>query len=111
MDANGHAHARTPAGATAWRARGGLRAQRSRAASGDLEVAHRIARAVGGLVDLDLVFRTAVDALQAPYLYSPDVVRELSAQERTERLERAQALAALRAVLAAGGRGRPRAPA
>ena len=28
-------------------------------------MAHRIARAVGGLVDLDLVFRTAVDALQA----------------------------------------------
>jgi diguanylate cyclase (GGDEF)-like protein/putative nucleotidyltransferase with HDIG domain len=32
------------------------------------------------------------------YLYSPDVVRELSAQERAERLERAQALAALRAL-------------
>ncbi|MGD9571477.1 MAG: diguanylate cyclase [Thermoleophilia bacterium] len=44
-----------PAGARG-RAPGGAR---------DLEVAHRIARAVGGIVDLDLVFRTAVDALAA----------------------------------------------
>ena len=64
MDDHHHGAARGPVDPLRWRTRqrGALRAA---GALGDLEVAHRIARAVGGLVDLDLVFRTAVDALQA----------------------------------------------
>ena len=62
-------------------------------ASSDLEVAHRISRAVGGLVDLDLVFRTVVDALQAHL--GDDGVAILRCDHRRRRLELAASGGAL----------------
>ena len=79
-------------GLSDWRAE--TRARRRAAdATSDLELAHRIARAVGGLVDLDMVFRTAVDALQAHL--GDDGVAILRCDHRRRRLELAASRGAL----------------
>jgi diguanylate cyclase (GGDEF)-like protein/putative nucleotidyltransferase with HDIG domain len=78
---------------SAWRALPRAR-RRAPDATSDLELAHRIARAVGGLVDLDTVFRTAVDALQAHL--GDDGVAILRCDHRRRRLELAASRGALR---------------
>ncbi len=77
---------------SAWRAQ--TRAQRRATdATSDLELAHRISRAVGGLVDLDKVFRTAVNALAAHL--GDDGVAILRCDHRRRRLELAASRGAL----------------
>ncbi len=62
MDPHPHTAGRRRHRPAAWRGRPPTARARPDA-SRDIEVAHDIARAVGGIVDLDQVFRTAVDAL------------------------------------------------